>query len=229
MVTRGDPITYAVTLGAGTEQNPYTAELAAMAMAMRCLPHDLVGRQITIFTSNLGALLAVSQPRHQSGQTSIGEIYAAARVLRERGNSISMVWVPSQGGFDLSKKAKEAARRATGNGRTPQAQTYQAKSTVINDARAKRKITALPEDIGKYSREMDTALPGKHTRTLYDTLQRKEASVLAQLRTGMARLNGYLIKLEHQDQTYAHAAKQGKQSSTFCFDAQDGTLNEHGC
>jgi hypothetical protein len=106
-----------------------------------------------------------------------------------------MVWVPSQGGFDLSKKAKEAARRATGNGRTPQAQTYQAKSTVINDARAKRKITALPEDIGKYSREMDTALPGKHTRTLYDTLQRKEASVLAQLRTGMARLNGYLHQI----------------------------------
>ena len=32
---------------------------------------------------------------------------------------------------------------------------------------------------------MDTALPGKHTRTLYDTLKRREASVLAQLRTGI--------------------------------------------
>jgi hypothetical protein len=75
IVTRREPITYAVTVGARTEQNPYTAELAAVAMAMRRLPRHLMGRQITIFTSNLGALLAVSQARHQSGQASIGEIY----------------------------------------------------------------------------------------------------------------------------------------------------------
>src|SRR5207248_1139178 len=37
-----------------------------------------------------------------------------------------------------------------------------------------------------------TARPGKHTLTLYDTHERREASILAQLRTGMARLNGYL-------------------------------------
>jgi hypothetical protein len=66
IVTRREPITYAVTVGARTEQNSYTAELAAVAMAMRRLPLHLVGRQITIFTSNLGALLAVGQPRHQS-------------------------------------------------------------------------------------------------------------------------------------------------------------------
>jgi len=43
--------------------------------------------------------------------------------------------------------------------------------------------------------EMDTALPGKHTRILYNTLKRKEANVLVQLRTGMARLNGYLYQI----------------------------------
>lgn len=42
---------------------------------------------------------------------------------------------------------------------------------------------------------MDTALPGKHTRILYDGLKRREASVLAQLRTGMVRLNGYLHRI----------------------------------
>jgi hypothetical protein len=67
MVTGREPITYSVTLGARTEQNPYTAELVAMAMAMKRLPQHLVGRQITIITSNQGALLATSQPRHQSG------------------------------------------------------------------------------------------------------------------------------------------------------------------
>jgi hypothetical protein len=65
--TGREPITYSVTLGARTEQNPYTAELAAMAMALKRLSQHLVGRQTSIITSNLGALLATSQPRHQSG------------------------------------------------------------------------------------------------------------------------------------------------------------------
>jgi ribonuclease HI len=195
IVTRREPITYAVTLGARTEQNPYIAELAAMARAMGHLPQHLVGREITIFTSNLGALLAASQPRHQSGQASIEEMYNAARALRKGSNSISLVWVPSQGDFDLSRRANEAARRAAEHGQSPEAQHRQAKSTVINNARAKREIRILPEEVGKYSKEVDAALPGKHTRTLYDSLKRREASVLAKLRTGMARLNGYLHQI----------------------------------
>jgi len=49
--------------------------------------------------------------------------------------------------------------------------------------------------VGKYSKAIDKALPGRHTRILYDGLKRKEASVLAQLRTGMTRLNSYLSKI----------------------------------
>jgi ribonuclease HI len=189
----GEPITYSVTLGTRTEQNPYTAELAAIAMAMRCLPLFLAERQITIFTSSWSALLAVSQPRNQSGQTAIGQIYDAVRTLRKRGNRVLMSWVPAQGEFELSKKAKAAARQATEQGRLPQIQPYRAKSTTVNTARARqREKKTLPEGVGRYSRDLDTALPGKHTRTLYDAFKRREASVLAQLRTGMARLNGYL-------------------------------------
>lgn len=42
---------------------------------------------------------------------------------------------------------------------------------------------------------MDRALPGSHTRTLYDTLTEMEVKVLAQLRTGMTALNSYLHKI----------------------------------
>jgi hypothetical protein len=84
-----EPVTYSITVGTRSEQTPYTAELAAIAMAMRCLPPDLRGRRITIFTSNKGALLALGKPMHQSGQSSIGQVYNAVRNLRKGGTTFA--------------------------------------------------------------------------------------------------------------------------------------------
>ena len=53
----------------------------------------------------------------------------------------------------------------------------------------------LNPNVGKYTQKLDRALPGPHTRILYGSLTRKQASVLAQLRTGMARLNAYLHRI----------------------------------
>jgi hypothetical protein len=94
------------------------------------------------------------------------------------------------------KLAKDKAKAATRQGATPQMQLPNMRSTTLRIARAKRDTTtALPENVGKHSKMVDRALPGKHTRQLYDRLTRKEAGVLAQLRTGMARLNGYLHRI----------------------------------
>ena len=46
--------------------------------------------------------------------------------------------------------------------------------------------------VGKYTKELDSALPGKYTKQIYDALIKKEAKILVQLRTGMVRLNRYL-------------------------------------
>ena len=79
------------------------------------------------------------------------------------------------------------------------AQSQQAKATVLHEMRRLIKINvALPEGIGKHSQDVDGALLGKHTKVIYDTLN-KEAGTLAQLRTGMARLNGYLHRIEVSD------------------------------
>ena len=79
---------------------------------------------------------------------------------------------------------------------TPQTQHPRMRSSTLNIARAKlRTNRGLPDNVGKYSKRIDKALPGKHTKQLYDRLSWKEASVLAQLRTGMARLNTYLYRI----------------------------------
>jgi hypothetical protein len=122
-----------------------------------------------------------------------------------------MFWVPSQGNFDLSKKAKNAAREATKQVQVSPKECYQAKSTTINlTLAAQRAERSLPIGVGKYSREMDIALPGTHTRTIYDTLKKKEATILAQLRTGIARLNGYLhmIGVAESDLCVCERAKE---------------------
>ncbi|KAH8890649.1 hypothetical protein GQ53DRAFT_794671 [Thozetella sp. PMI_491] len=70
-------------------------------------------------------------------------------------------------------------------------------SSKIDDtrvARAKRGTTSsLPDKAGKPPKRVATALPGKHTRQQYDQCVGKEATVLAQLRTGVARLSSYLM------------------------------------
>jgi hypothetical protein len=58
-----------------------------------------------------------------------------------------------------------------------------------------RQKRTLPNNVGKHIKNIDTALPGKHVRKLYDMLKRPEASILAQLRTRMAKLNGYLSRI----------------------------------
>ncbi|OAQ63798.1 reverse transcriptase [Purpureocillium lilacinum] len=72
-----------------------------------------------------------------------------------------------------------------------------ARSTTLGIARAKQRAdNKIPSNVGDFTKRVDGALPGKHTRQLYDQLTWKEANVLAQLRTGMARLNDYLYRIK---------------------------------
>ena len=93
--------------------------------------------------------------------------------------------------------AKQKAKATTQRHATPQTQLPCMRSTTLSMARSKQSTTrSLPEKVGKHSKRVDTALPGKHTRQLYDHLSWKEASILAQLRTGIARVNAYLHRIE---------------------------------
>ena len=94
---------------------------------------------------------------------------------------------------------------------TPQTQDPAMRSTALRIAWAKRAPpTSLPDKVGRHSKRVDIALPGKHTQLLYDHLSRSEAGVLAQLRTGMAKLNTYLhrIKAAPSDQCTCGQARE---------------------
>jgi hypothetical protein len=67
----------------------------------------------------------------------------------------------------LKQQAKAEARKSTGMERLPEKQPFQAKSTALRLTLVERQEEwTLPTDVGRYSKAMDTALPGKHTRRL---------------------------------------------------------------
>ena len=92
---------------------------------------------------------------------------------------------------ELKLQAKNVARRALQQEHTTVANFPSAKATVLRAALAKQVATTIPPQVGRFSRNLDHALPGTHTKKIYDTLWWKEANILILLRTGMARLNGY--------------------------------------
>jgi hypothetical protein len=195
ILNNGECTTYSITHGLRSEQNPYTASLVAILEGLLRLAPAPQRRLIHIISSDQGALQAISKPRHQSGQTTIKSIYEVVQKLRGQANHISLIWAPLSPEFELGQIAKAAAQRATEIDQTPQSQCNAAKSTISSTCKARRKPLKLNTQTGQHLRRIDTALPGPHTRLLYNSMKRKQASVLAQLRTGMSRLNNYLFRI----------------------------------
>jgi hypothetical protein len=163
-INGADAITsYSVTLGTRMEQNPYTAELAAVVAVLKGVPSWIRNRQVTILSSNRSALAAIGQPRQQSGQSMIQEIYVQVRFFQAGADRVSIVWAPKHSNFALGKKTKAAARRATTDGCEPDKRPYQTKSTTVRLAIAKqRQGRVLPDRVGNYSKRIDMPLPGRH-------------------------------------------------------------------
>ncbi|KJZ67989.1 hypothetical protein HIM_12623 [Hirsutella minnesotensis 3608] len=209
---------YSVCLGTAEEQNPYTAELAAIAMALMCAPTGPPCREVTILASSRSALEVIRRPRTQSGQCTVRQIYGHANRLMRRGCSVKLIWVPSKRvGFPWGSAAKTAAKEATQAGSVAEQPTYRASSTTLRLALARQERVQLPENVGKHSKRIDRALPGKHTRTLYDSLTRKEADILVQLRTGMSRLNGYLHAIGATDSNLCDCGEAKETIDHFLF------------
>lgn len=122
---------YSITIGKRTEQNPYTAELGAIAAALERTPVGTCRRWITILSSNRSALAAISQPRQQSGQKIIQRIYKLVQTLQCQGNAINAIWVPAHTDMNVKLIAKIEAQKSTRIERQPEAQLYQGKSTAL--------------------------------------------------------------------------------------------------
>lgn len=117
------------------------------------------------------------------------------QALGPRGQQVIIIWIPATRDAEIIGRAKRGARAAAERDQKTGQAPYRGISTLTANILKKLLKTKLPNNIGIYSKKLDNALPGNHTRELYDSLNRPEANILAQLRTGMTHLNKYLRRI----------------------------------
>jgi len=103
--------TFSVTLGARAEQNPFSTELAAIAHMLKIVV-GIKDYKITLLTSNKAAAFTLRNPRRQSGQEFVCQMYKLISRMRRNGNSIKFHWIPTTADNKLLGLAKEQARTA---------------------------------------------------------------------------------------------------------------------
>jgi hypothetical protein len=83
--------------------------------------------------------------------------------------------------------------------------------------RLRRATEQVPATVGESVRRIDTAWPGSHTRRMYDDLSKRQASILAQLRTGMTPLNGYLHNIKAVESNLCECGEAVESREHFVF------------
>ncbi|KAJ5653021.1 hypothetical protein N7490_000024 [Penicillium lividum] len=149
-------------------------------------------------------LSAVSSLQRRSSSLIIQTTEAISQ-LSEIGVKVSLK-LPTDEDRDITTRAHTLARKATevnSEVNPPPWAQVQLRASALRWARVntnqQRKGNFQLPTTGRFTRQLDSALPGPHTKTLYYSLVLEKASILAQLRTGHARLNGYLHRIGKTD------------------------------
>jgi ribonuclease HI len=178
------------------ETSVHLTELEAIHTAIQMSAGFVTeGVHTRVFTDSKMALQSIQRPKRNYSQRLVREIRGALR-----GKPITLHWIPGHQGIEGNEKAHELAQKATESecdfvsetDRVPISTVY----ALAKRAGFKPKVNLFDTSkTGRFTKKVDKALPGRHTRLLYDNLCRTDAAILAQLRTGMARLNEYLSKI----------------------------------
>ena len=88
------------------EQNPFSTELAAIAHILKMIV-GIKDYRTTLLTSNKTAVLTLRNPRRQSSQEFVYQIYKLIRRLRKNRNRIEFYWIPTTEDNKLLDLAKE--------------------------------------------------------------------------------------------------------------------------
>jgi hypothetical protein len=141
------------------------------------------------------------------------------------GKHIGLAWIPGHSGVPGNDAAgKMVAMTTTPGSEVVTLPWYMGrfKSVVIGriqqTQQSERFITLWTT--ARHLKLLDSALPGKHVRLLYDSLTRTEAHILAQLRTGHSKLRSFLAKIKAEDTDQCECGQGKEDTRHFLFHCQ---------
>ncbi|KAF4546911.1 Hypothetical protein D9617_102g071700 [Elsinoe fawcettii] len=197
---------YDKTIGTIRQSDAYTAVLASIEAGLHLvvgagyagiLSARVQGHNVRLFTNNRTVLSTSRASTKRTRQWIIGEIRKHIEFLKGFAIRVLIAWAPVISIFELGQKAKQLAKRSTEEGRVASDRPRLTKRIVLKSQQLPAQATAqMPTTVGDAVRRIDAAWLGSHTHGMYNELRKRQASVLAQLCTGMTPLNGYLHKIK---------------------------------
>ena len=194
------------TISTPQRLNLYTTKLVALDTTVSHILASIqgggTGPPITIFPDCKGAFQALNNPYPKSGQFFITQITLKVHEINmSQQSQISFQWSPGHSEIPGNEQAHKLAQDITTviPVHVNDFSLYPLLQSVALEEGRRLYLTPPPPWVkpptGKFTHQIDKALPGKHTEALYKERSKVEAGVLCQLRSGMCRLNGYLAKI----------------------------------
>jgi hypothetical protein len=210
-VMMGNAITQSTSRTVETHENTdlHNVQLGAILEALRqvtelqeTFPAVKGCMGIRVYATNPSVLQSIINPWVQGGQQVIRKIVQLVRELQKDQVDLQIGWVGSEEdtlGIPMAKAAAQYATRKSSAPNPPDWATQRVLSAIWRKIRENlgqaHSQQFWQDPFGKHTKAIDAALPGKHTKDMYDQLHRAQASTLAQLRTGHIRLNRYLHRI----------------------------------
>jgi ribonuclease HI len=202
---RNQDIRHKVSIGVGSNSfwNVYAAELIAIFFALHMARRDHIWNtvnqnpspsQYTILSDSKAALQAIANPQARSAQHIIHRILTdAERLSKGCDIALHLAWVPGhegiQGNEVADHEAKAALERPLEHHFAPLLSSQKRKVKELIRKQWREEWNNSPK--GQHLRKLDPNLPGKHVHKLYDARPRRQANLLAQIRTGHSWLKSY--------------------------------------
>ena len=203
-----------MTVGSTSRIDNLYGELYAVKEAAHlidnCLNNPNLAAQIrcraqsySIFTDSQAVIQSLCRPYQQSGQSVIQKILRLSYSIQNRtGVPLHVRWVPAHMGVPGNEAAHKIAQRASEVDCEPR-KLGRIKRTVIarnvGYLNTEHEAAFHASTGGEYTKQIDQALPQRHTKMLYDRINKQKAAILCQLRTGKCRLNIYLSRIGAAD------------------------------
>lgn len=174
----------------------YNGELEGITTALElAVKREYSSKDIRAYADNQAALLRLRIPENTPGQQWQKRAIRAATTLRDRGNTVSLEWVPGHVNVRGNERADKLAKQATdlppeGNGISYGYFCMQAKAVIYTDWEKRLKSTPS----STFSRTFD--LVGRR-RFIPPTHEREPASAFYQLRIGHGYFKSYLYRFNH--------------------------------